>query len=171
MEPNQPINQPSKKLSPAVISIIVIALIAAAAGAVYVATKTNEGNENSVSTNTSNAESSNDTTTNESSDTSNDASYKDGTYTATGNYSTPGGRESVTVKVTLANGTISDASTDGSATGGNSAQYQSQFLNNYESLVVGKSIDSVSLSRVAGSSLTSGGFNSAIEQIKTDALS
>jgi hypothetical protein len=36
-------------------------------------------------------------------------------------------------------------------------------------LVVGKSVDEVSLSRVAGSSLTSLGFNNALTQIKEDA--
>jgi hypothetical protein len=35
--------------------------------------------------------------------------------------------------------------------------------------VVGKSLDDIKVSKVAGSSLTSGGFNKAIEQIKTDA--
>ncbi|WP_447589312.1 hypothetical protein [Microbacterium lacticum] len=35
--------------------------------------------------------------------------------------------------------------------------------------VVGKDIDDVSVSRVAGSSLTSGGFNDALETIKADA--
>ena len=35
--------------------------------------------------------------------------------------------------------------------------------------VVGKSIDEISVSRVAGSSLTSGGFNHAIETIKAEA--
>ena len=38
------------------------------------------------------------------------------------------------------------------------------------SLIVGKDIDEVSLDKVAGSSLTSGGFNAAVESIKSDAL-
>jgi hypothetical protein len=71
----------------------------------------------------------------------------------------------------LADGKVTTVSTTGSATGGNSAQYQSMFLSSYEDLVEGKSIDSISLSRVSGSSLTSNGFNAAIEEIKRDALS
>ena len=36
-------------------------------------------------------------------------------------------------------------------------------------VVVGQDIDEISVSRVAGSSLTSGGFNRAIEEIKAEA--
>jgi hypothetical protein len=36
-------------------------------------------------------------------------------------------------------------------------------------VVVGQDIDQISVSRVAGSSLTSGGFNQAIDTIKSEA--
>jgi hypothetical protein len=43
------------------------------------------------------------------------------------------------------------------------------FIGGIADEVVGKDIDEISVSRVAGSSLTSGGFNDAIEQIKAEA--
>lgn len=95
--------------------------------------------------------------------------YKDGTYTATGSYQSPGGQESVTITLTLAGDTITDASGQGGATRPPSSQYQGEFLDNFASQIVGKNIDEVSLSKVAGSSLTSGGFNEAVQTIKSDA--
>jgi hypothetical protein len=95
--------------------------------------------------------------------------YTDGTYTATGSYSTPGGSESITVTVTLSRDVVSTVSATGTATDGTASQFQAQFLSAYSSEVVGKSIDAVSLSRVAGSSLTSQGFNAAIQEIRSDA--
>ena len=50
-----------------------------------------------------------------------------------------------------------------------SAQYQGEFIGGIADVVVGQEIDSLSVSRVAGSSLTSGGFNQAIETIKSEA--
>jgi hypothetical protein len=50
-----------------------------------------------------------------------------------------------------------------------SQDYQSQFIGGIADAVVGKDIDQISVSRVAGSSLTSGGFNDAIETIKSEA--
>ena len=50
-----------------------------------------------------------------------------------------------------------------------SRQYQQAFMGGIAGEVVGKDIDDLSVSRVAGSSLTSGGFNDALETIKADA--
>lgn len=97
------------------------------------------------------------------------STYKDGTYTATGSYQSPGGTESVTITLTIADDTITDASGEGAATRPPSSQYQGEFLDNFAGQIVGKNIDEVSLSKVAGSSLTSGGFNQALQTIKTDA--
>jgi uncharacterized protein with FMN-binding domain len=98
------------------------------------------------------------------------ASYKDGTYSATGSYNSPAGQESVKVSVTLKSGVITNTSTQ-SVHDNNlqSEQYQQAFISGYKPLVVGKSIASVHLSRVSGSSLTSKGFNSALQQIETEA--
>ena len=148
------------RINPKLISLVVIALIAIAAGGVHFAGQASD--ETPVGDTA---------TTNETQAGSATSGYTDGTYTATGSYSTPGGTERITVAATLAGGAITSIRATGSASGGESRQHQSEFLENYKSLVVGKSIDSVKLSRVAGSSLTSNGFNAAIAEIKTDAKS
>ena len=50
-----------------------------------------------------------------------------------------------------------------------SQQYQGQFIGGIADVVVGEDIDDLQVSRVAGSSLTSGGFNKAIDAIKSEA--
>lgn len=96
-------------------------------------------------------------------------SYQDGTYEAEGSYGTPGGQESVDVKLTLRDGKVSDVTVRGNSGGGESEEYQAKFISGYKQLVVGKPIDGVVLDRVAGSSLTSDGFNDALERIKEQA--
>jgi cytoskeletal protein RodZ len=98
------------------------------------------------------------------------STYTDGTYTATGSYSSPGGTETISISLTLSDDVITAATAEGEATGGPSSQYQGEFEENFAALIVGKDIDDVSLDKVAGSSLTSGGFNAAVETIKSDAL-
>ena len=95
--------------------------------------------------------------------------YKDGTYTESGSYSSPAGRESIGVTLTLRSGIISDATVVRQATDQTASSYQGLFISGYKSVVVGKPIDSVSLSNVAGSSLTPKGFTDALDKIKTDA--
>lgn len=163
-----------KRIDPKIISLIVIVLIAAAAGTVYLTGKDHNNNATSAQSRMpGTSEMGMKDGSNSANNDSNVATgrYRDGQYTETGNYATPGGSESVTVTVTLANGTVTAVDATGSASGGEAAQYQSAFLSGYKSSVVGKSIDDVSLSRVAGSSLTSGGFNRAITTIKNDAAS
>lgn len=96
-------------------------------------------------------------------------SYTDGTYTAEGSYSTPESVETIAVTVTLADGVVTDVSVEGDPQKPESAQYQGQFIGGIADVVVGQPIDELAVSRVAGSSLTSGGFNTAIETIKSEA--
>ena len=103
------------------------------------------------------------------SSTSSNASYKDGTYTETASYQSPGGTQKVTVKATLASGVVTDLTVTSGANDPTAKQYQSQFIGGIKSEVVGKKIDSLKVSRVAGSSLTSIGFNEAIAAIEKDA--
>ncbi|GAA2970689.1 uncharacterized protein with FMN-binding domain [Microbacterium terrae] len=116
-------------------------------------------------------------TSSDSSDTSTDtgssdagtATYADGTYTAEGSYSTPESVEQISVTVTLESDVITSVEVVGDPQKAESKQYQSQFIGGISDAVVGQDIDEISVSRVAGSSLTSGGFNDAIETIKADA--
>jgi uncharacterized protein with FMN-binding domain len=158
----------TRKLHPAVTALIVIVLVGIVASAAIVIA--NAKDDDTVGTTTasgsSNASSTNSSTPASSTDT---ATYKDGTYNATGSYLSPNGRESIKLIVTIKDGIITDTSVENNGTDRETQQYQSQFANNYKTLVVGKKIGDVSLSRVAGSSLTSNGFNNALDQIKTDA--
>lgn len=95
--------------------------------------------------------------------------YKDGDYDAEGSYSNPGGNSTVKVALTITGNKVTAVSVTPEATNGTSRQYQTQFAGGVSSEVVGRSLDDVKASKVAGSSLTSQGFNKAIEQIKADA--
>ncbi|MFT3663266.1 MAG: FMN-binding protein [Gordonia sp. (in: high G+C Gram-positive bacteria)] len=96
--------------------------------------------------------------------------YKAGEYTSKGDYTTPGGPAEVTVSLTLDGaGTVSAVTVTPEAKGGNSLQFQTQFAGGISDEVVGKSIDDLDVSKVSGSSLTSGGFNQAVEKIRAEA--
>lgn len=96
--------------------------------------------------------------------------YADGTYTETGDYTSPNGAEQVEVTLTLASNVITDVTVVGFGESPNSKQFQGEFIGGIADEVVGKNIDELSVDKVAGSSLTSGGFNNAVEAIKADAL-
>lgn len=95
--------------------------------------------------------------------------YKDGTYTAIGTYNSPGGMDKLKVTVTLKSNIITSATVVNMAGDKTSSRYQNMFIANYQSLVVGKNIDSVKLDVVSGSSLTPIGFNNALTTIKAQA--
>jgi len=97
------------------------------------------------------------------------AEYKDGTYTATGSYISPGGADQVGVSVTLKNDIITSATVTPMPGDPTSAHYQSIFAANYKQYVVGMDITKLDVHKVSGSSLTSIGFNDAIAQIETQA--
>lgn len=102
-------------------------------------------------------------------DSTETSKYKDGTYSATGSYQSPGGPDQVGVSLTLKNDIITDITVTAMPGDKMSADYQQKFISGYKALVVGKDIDSLNISVVSGSSLTSGGFNDAINQIKAQA--
>ena len=62
-------------------------------------------------------------------------------------------------------GTITDVEVTPEASDSTSDRYQSQFAGGISDEVVGKKITELDVSTVAGSSLTSGGFNDAIDDI------
>ena len=95
--------------------------------------------------------------------------YADGSYTESGDYTAPSGPESVEVTVTLADNIIIEVEVVGEATDAQAKLHQGQFIDGIDELVVGKNIDEISVDKVGGSSLTSGGFNDAIAAIKADA--
>lgn len=151
--------EPARKLHPGITALIVIVLVGIVATAIIVI---HDNSKSMGSTTTTQAPLT-------AADTATSTTYKDGTYNATGSYVSPEGEESIELTVTLKSGIITSTSLVGDATGGDARDYQAQFASGYKDLVVGRNIDRVALSRVAGSSLTSNGFNDALDQIKTDA--
>jgi uncharacterized protein with FMN-binding domain len=99
-----------------------------------------------------------------------DASYTDGTYIADGSYQAPSGTESITVELTLADDKITDITVTPHATDPTAKGHQAEFVGGIADQTVGKDIDTLNVTRVSGSSLTSGGFKIAIEAIKEQAL-
>lgn len=97
------------------------------------------------------------------------ATYKDGTYSATGSYSSPGGNEEIAITVTIASGNITATEATPKAASNESRDYQDEFAANYKEQVIGKAIGSLNLGNVSGSSLTSRGFNEALDIIRSQA--
>ncbi len=95
--------------------------------------------------------------------------YKNGTYSSDGLYNSPGGVQSIGVSVTIQNDVVTAAVVTDQATDGDSDAYQQMFIQGYKSYVVGKKVGNIYLSSVSGASLTSQGFNNALDKIKNKA--
>ncbi|RYF28477.1 MAG: calcium-binding protein [Chloroflexi bacterium] len=153
-----------------IIGLGAIVLIAAAGtGAAVYFNRPDTDTSSTETTQTETASTDTATSSNESSTATETAgTYKDGTYSADGSYRSPGGNETIGVTVSLKDNIVTavDIKTNAS---GNSAQYQTMFKNGVGNLTVGKNIDEINLSRVSGSSLTSTGFNDALDEIKDEA--
>lgn len=108
-------------------------------------------------------------TTSETADDASPAAVSDGDYSAEGSYSNPGGQSEVQVDLTITDGKIADIKVTPQASNGTSKGFQQKFAGGIADEVVGKSLDGLDVSKVSGSSLTSQGFNQAIDQIKADA--
>lgn len=155
----------------ALIGIIAIVILAAAViGTIAFKPSDNQ----TASTRTSGSNSSSTPVTNTSNDTSessNSSGYKDGTYSASGGYRSPGGNEEIDVTITIADGIVTQSDVTPLAASRESMEYQDDFVGGYKSQVVGKSIAEIQLGKVSGSSLTSRGFNEALDQIRNQAKS
>jgi uncharacterized protein with FMN-binding domain len=98
-------------------------------------------------------------------------SFKDGTYTAEGDYRSPVGPEHIKVELTIKAGVVTDSVVTAEANMPKSQHFQNLFVDGYKQLVVGKKISDLQLGKVAGSSLTPKGFNDAVTKIMTQAQS
>lgn len=96
-------------------------------------------------------------------------SFTDGTYEAEGGYQSPNGPETVVVSLTITDGVVTEAVVTPQATNATSTRYQGQFAGGIAEEIVGVPLSELDVSRVAGSSLTGGGFNKALAQIRTQA--
>lgn len=95
--------------------------------------------------------------------------YADGTYSANGSYSSPDGQEEIGVTVTVKNNLITAVSVTTVSANGEGERYQQLFESGISSVAVGQSLASLNVSAVAGASLTSAGFNTALESIRSQA--
>ncbi len=98
------------------------------------------------------------------------STFVDGTYTKTGGYTSPGGAESVTVTVSVQDDVIKSVSAVGNGNNDTSKSFQGLFTAGVGDQVIGKKLVDLSVGTVNGSSLTGGGFNSAIASIKAQAM-
>ncbi len=112
-----------------------------------------------------------DTSGSATSKTDNSATYKDGTYTAPGSYASPGGEENISVTLTLADNVITAMKVITVKADPTAAAYEHMFEGGISAVTVGKKLNELNIGVVAGSSLTSMGFNRALATIKADAAS
>jgi uncharacterized protein with FMN-binding domain len=96
-------------------------------------------------------------------------SFKDGTYTELGRYTSPGGPSAVDVTLTLQGGVVKAVKVVPKAENPTAAGYESQFASGVGAKVVGKRITELDVTVVSGSSLTSRGFDAAVEAIQAKA--
>ncbi|MGV3732438.1 MAG: hypothetical protein ACO1N6_03440 [Microcella sp.] len=99
-----------------------------------------------------------------------DASYRDGTYQANGTYESPNGSENIIVLIELENDIVTDVEITTNPNNPTTANYQGQFADGIGDIVIGEDIDTLDVTVVAGSSLTSNGFREAIAAIKAEAV-
>lgn len=97
------------------------------------------------------------------------AVYKDGEYSVVGAYKSPAGPEEIDVKVTLKGDVITAIDVTPKAENEYSKKWQANFADNYKPYVFGKKLDAVKVDKISGASLTTAGFNAALESVKTQA--
>jgi uncharacterized protein with FMN-binding domain len=97
------------------------------------------------------------------------ATYKDGTFTEQGTYSSPGGQEVISVRLEIASDTVKDVEVKTVKADPTATQYEAMFIKGIQGEVVGKKVDDLKVTHVSGSSLTSKGFDDALAKIKSDA--
>jgi uncharacterized protein with FMN-binding domain len=101
--------------------------------------------------------------------TASNVTYKDGSYTAPGTYASPGGTEHISVTLTLAKNIITALKVTTVQADPTATAYEGMFEAGIGAVAIGKDINSLNIGVVAGSSLTSMGFNKALAAIKAHA--
>jgi uncharacterized protein with FMN-binding domain len=95
--------------------------------------------------------------------------YKDGEYTQVGTYVSPGGPEEIGITLTLEKDIVTAATAEPMPSNPTTKLYQERFSGGIQDEIVGKKLDELKVDKVAGSSLTSGGFAEATDLIKSEA--
>jgi hypothetical protein len=97
------------------------------------------------------------------------ATYKDGEYTEQGTYNSPGGTELISVDLTIKSNAVSAVVVKTVKADPTAREYEELFEQGISKAIVGKKINELNVSRVGGSSLTSMGFNDALDKIRASA--
>ena len=164
MEETAPQQAEKKSLNKGIIAIALVVIVAVAIVG-YEATKPKDNEVQTIASEATNTpKKTEETPTEEPAST-----YRNGTYNVTGNYTSPGGPESIDVTVTLENDIVTEVDVVSNATRPISKEKQGIFIANFEPQVIGKKIDEVKLDKVSSSSLTPKGFNDALEKVKEQA--
>jgi hypothetical protein len=146
----------------ALVAAVGISLVGALAGCASTTSTGSSGSSGSTSSTSS-------TSGSASSTSDNTTTYKDGTYSADGTYTSPGGTEEIAVTVTVKSDLITAVTVKTVKADSEAAQYQAQFESGISAVAVGKSLSTLSVGSVSGSSLTGQGFNSALATIRSEA--
>ncbi|MDC7122333.1 FMN-binding protein [Cellulomonas fimi] len=93
----------------------------------------------------------------------------DGTYAGVGIYTSPAGKESIEVTLTVDEGIVAAIDVVPQATNPTSQTFQSDFASAISAQVVGIPLEDVDVDVVAGASLTTQGFESALAAVLADA--
>ncbi len=99
------------------------------------------------------------------------AEYTDGEYTASGSYQTPGGKEAIDVEISLSGDIVTAVVVHPQGLTPTALEFETLFAEGIGTEIIGKDIDTLSVSRIAGSTLTGGGFRRALDDIRKAALS
>lgn len=142
--------------------IIAIVIIAGVVGGTILTSR--EGPETEVTANSS-------TATQSTVNTSTTATYNDGTYSAPGTYQTQESTVTINVSITISGGTITSSAVTSESPSKESKEYIADFIAAYKGFVEGKQLGSLQVSRIAGASLTTRGFNEALNAIRDQAKS
>lgn len=153
------------------IAALVLAVIVIGGGTFFYIQ--NDGNPSATRTEETNTEDNvmADDTSSEPADSENvmASTYTDGTYTKVATYRTPRNvAHDISVTLTLEGGIVTSADVRYNGIEAETSMHQN-FESAWEPVVVGESLDSVTLSRVGGASLTSQAFNEAVAEIKVEA--
>lgn len=169
-------NKTYSNATPKIVGVLVIAAVVASGAYAFVFKDNKEEGQSTSVVSTSNtsegassATPSSTSTTGSGSTSSASSAYKDGSYSSTANYRTPGGTNNIKVSIVLTGDLITSVETKDQYQDGESQPYISDFKSAISGKVVGKKINSLNLSRVGGASLTTKGFNAALADIMRQA--
>ncbi len=96
--------------------------------------------------------------------------YKNGVYTITETYPSPGGNEQFGLSFTISGDKVVSASFTPKPVSPVGKTLQDKFNAEFKQYVVGKSVDEISISVISGASLTSAAFMKAMANIKAQAV-